>query len=96
MKRLPPHEVDAALSRLPGWDREGDALRRTVRVEGFAPAFALATRVAMLAERMNHHPEMTVAWGRLTIALTTHSMGGITALDLRMAEAISQWIPSNV
>ena len=96
MTPLSAREIDQALTRLPGWAHEEGMLRRTVRVQGFAPAFALATRVALLAERMNHHPELNVAWGRLTIALTTHSQGGITALDLRMAEAISQWIPSNV
>ena len=95
MSALSDAEVSAALTRLPGWEREGGAIRRTVRTQGFAPAFALATRVALLAERMDHHPEMTVTWGRLSIALTTHSEGGITALDLRMAEAISQWIPSS-
>ena len=95
MTPLAPREIDAALDRLPGWSHEEGALRRTVRTGGFAPAFALATRVALLAERMNHHPEMTVTWGHLTIALTTHSAGGITSLDLRMAEAISQWIPSS-
>ena len=89
------HELRDALACLPGWRAENGALRRRIRTEGFAPAFALATRIALLAERHDHHPELTVAWGRLDIALTTHSEGGITRSDLRLAEAISQWIPSS-
>ena len=93
---MSPLELSASLARLPGWTAEEGVLRRRVRVDGFAPAFALATRIALLAERLDHHPELTIAWGRLDIALTTHSEGGITRLDLRLAEAIAQWIPSNV
>ena len=97
MKTLSPFEVNAALTALPGWshDRNGDFIHRTVRTESFATAFTLATRVAMLAERADHHPEITVAWGRLDIALTTHSAKGITRLDIELAETISRWIPSN-
>ena len=61
------------------------ALQRRWRLPDFAQAMALAQAVAALADDLNHHPELHVAWGRLTVAWTTHDAGGVTALDLDAA-----------
>ena len=97
MTPLSPFEVKAALAGLPGWrhERAGEYIALRVRTESFATAFTLAARIALMAERAAHHPEITIAWGRLDIALTTHSAKGITRADIELAETISRWMPSN-
>ena len=84
-------EIDGALEDLPGWRRTGGEIVGTRRTPDFATAFALGTRIALLAERRDHHPRLTIAWGRVTAALTSHDAGAITARDLDMAREISAW-----
>lgn len=77
-----------------GWTEDGGALRRCFRFANFSEAFAFMTRVAMLAERMNHHPEWTNVWNRVDITLTTHDAGDIvTDNDRSMAAAIDALLP---
>ena len=72
-----------------GWERTGGALERTFEFADFAGAFAFMTRVALLAERHDHHPDWSNSWNRVTIRLTTHSAGGtVTAKDEALARAI--------
>lgn len=88
MARLDAGEVDR---RLEGstWRREGDALVRDLRCRDFAAAMALVNRVADEAERSNHHPDILVhGWNNVRLTLSTHSEGGITDADLRLAAAI--------
>ena len=94
MSLLPDAEIDDALADLPGWRRDGAALRTELGFGNFAEAFAMATRIALLAERRNHHPDLTVGWGRLGIALTSHDAGGITRRDVDMARAVAEWTRS--
>ena len=72
-----------------GWSVEdgGKALVRSFRFKDFNAAFAFLTRVAMHAEKVDHHPEFTNVWNRVDFRLTTHDAGGITQLDLDLAEA---------
>ncbi|MFM7898057.1 MAG: 4a-hydroxytetrahydrobiopterin dehydratase [Actinomycetota bacterium] len=71
------------------WTRASGALERTFEFADFAAAFAFMTRVAMLAERHDHHPDWSNSWNRVTIRLTTHSAGGqVTDKDLALARAI--------
>ncbi len=85
---------DAARSRLaaelPGWRLvEGrDAIRREFRFRDFSEAWGFMSRVALLAEAQNHHPEWSNVWNRVEILLTTHDAGGLSARDLRLARAI--------
>ena len=78
----------------PGWAqvvRGGvPALERHWRLPDFAQAMALAQAVAELAERLNHHPDLHVGWGRLAVVWTTHDAGGVTALDLHAARATDE------
>ncbi len=88
--RLTSTERAAALASLPGWELvEGrDAIRRRFRFSDFGEAFAFMTRVALLAEKMDHHPEWSNVYDRVEIVLSTHDAGGLTALDIALARAI--------
>ena len=77
-----------------GWslDEGGKALVRTLRFKDFSEAFAFLTRVAMHAEKVDHHPEFTNVWNRVDFRLTTHDTGGVTERDLKLAEAINRLV----
>lgn len=85
---LSPDEVRAALTRLPAWRLDGDALCRDFTFEDFGAAFGFMTRVALVAERMDHHPDWRNVWSRVEVRLSTHDAGGITARDIALAAAI--------
>ncbi len=72
----------------PRWSVVDQHLRCRIRCPDFAAAMALATRVALLAEAEGHHPELTVAWGRLGVDLTTHVVHGLSRNDFIMAAKI--------
>lgn len=88
--RLTDAERKAALARLPGWSlrQDGLAIQRTFRFANFAEAFAFMTRVAIAAEKADHHPEWFNVWNRVEITLTTHDAGGLSARDLALADVI--------
>lgn len=88
--RLTEAERAHALASLPGWELvEGrDAIRRRFRFPSFGEAFAFMTRVALLAEKMDHHPEWSNVYDRVEIVLSTHDAGGLTSLDIALARAI--------
>ena len=75
-----------------GWTMgaDGKALERSFRFTDFSEAFAFLTRVAMHAEKVNHHPEFTSVWNRVDFRLTTHDAGGVTERDVALAEAIGR------
>ena len=73
---------------LPNWSVDGEHLKRSFRFADFSQAFAFMTRVALLAEQQDHHPEWFNVWNRVDIALTTHDAGGLSARDTRLAKAI--------
>lgn len=79
-----------------GWSLEegGKALVRTLRFKDFSEAFAFLTRVAMHAEKVNHHPEFTSVWNRVDFRLTTHDSGGVTERDAKLADAINRLVGS--
>jgi 4a-hydroxytetrahydrobiopterin dehydratase len=72
-----------------GWTQDGDALTRTVKFKDFGEAFAFLTRVALHAEKQDHHPEFTSVWNRVDFRLTSHDAGGVTERDIALAEAIN-------
>jgi 4a-hydroxytetrahydrobiopterin dehydratase len=78
------------LAALPGWTHEAgrDAIARSLRFADFSEAFAFMTRVALEAEKADHHPEWTNVWNRVDILLTTHSAGGLTEKDVALARKI--------
>jgi len=90
IERLSEAERADALDALDAWDYdEGrDAIARQFAFADFAQAFAFMTRVALLAEKADHHPEWSNMWNRVEILLTTHDAGGLSARDVALAEAI--------
>ena len=75
-----------------GWtlSEDGKALEKRFRFADFSEAFAFLTRVAMHAEKVDHHPEFTSVWSRVDFRLTTHDAGGVTRRDAELAEAIDR------
>ena len=75
-----------------GWtvDEDGKALTRTVKFKDFSEAFGFLTRVALHAEKVDHHPEFTSVWNRVEFRLTSHDAGGVTERDVKLAEAINR------
>lgn len=90
VEQLSELERAAALDRLGEWDYDEarDALTRRFLFADFSEAFAFMTRVALLAEKADHHPEWSNVWNRVDILLTTHDAGGLSARDVDMAKAI--------
>ena len=81
------------LADLDGWSLVGDgtAIEAEFNFRGFNAAFGFMTRVALAAERQNHHPEWSNVYNRVTIRWTTHSEGGVTELDVKLARACSRF-----
>jgi 4a-hydroxytetrahydrobiopterin dehydratase len=84
--RLGEQELALALAALPGWSVAAGKLHREYRFADFNAAFGFMTRVALEAERMNHHPEWSNVWSRVVVDLVTHDSGGITASDVALAK----------
>lgn len=87
MARLTSAEVESALKALPGWEREGEAIRRKFTFAGFPDAVAFVVRVGFSAEAVDHHPDMLVNYKRVTLTYSTHSEGGLTQKDVDGARA---------
>jgi 4a-hydroxytetrahydrobiopterin dehydratase len=79
-----------ALLGLPGWEEQEDrdAIAKSFAFRDFTEAFAFMTRVALTAERMNHHPDWSNAYNKVEVALSTHDAGGVTERDVSLAHAI--------
>ena len=90
IEALNEEERADALDALPDWDYDEarDAITRTVQFADFAEAFGFMTRVALIAEKRDHHPEWTNVWNRVDILLTTHDAGGLSERDIELAQAI--------
>ena len=86
---LDPAELGAQLALLPGWTVDGPSLRSTVKARDFRSAIAIVAQVADAAEEMDHHPDIDIRWRTLLFALSTHSAGGLTQLDVELAHRIS-------
>ena len=87
--------VEAGLRRLPGWAREGDAIVKTFELPSFRDAIAFVNRVADAAEQADHHPDLDIRYRNVRALLTTHSEGGLTAKDLRLAEELDRCAASS-
>ncbi len=83
-------ERNALASTLPGWTlaKEGKAITRTIRFKDFSEAWGFMNRVALQAEKMDHHPAWSNVWNTIDIELSTHDAGGLTGKDVKLATAI--------
>jgi 4a-hydroxytetrahydrobiopterin dehydratase len=84
------HELAAELKKIAGWSIENGNLHRVFEFGDFSLAFGFMTRVALAAEKMDHHPDWSNSWNKVTVDLSTHSAGGITRNDFDLAEKIQQ------
>ena len=87
---LTPEDLDRQLAELPDWRVDGGRLLRTVKAPSFLAGIDLVVAVAAEAEDMDHHPDIDVRWRDITFALSTHSAGGLTRLDVDLAHRIDQ------
>ena len=90
--KLTPETRETALSRLNGWiyDPAADAISHDFKFKDFSEAFGFMTRVALLAQAADHHPEWSNVYNKVRITLSTHDAGGLTDKDVALAEAIDQ------
>ena len=92
VERLKPEDRAAGLNDLPGWhmceDRE--AISKSFKSHNFREAFAFMTQIALVAEKMNHHPEWFNVYRSVDITLSTHDVGGLSKLDLQLAADIDK------
>ncbi len=87
-RKLTPEEITSALGALSDWTVRDNVLQRQFTFADFSEAFAFMTRVALAAERLNHHPDWSNAYNRVRIELTTHDAGGLTEFDFALAACI--------
>ena len=87
-------QLQALPSKLPAWQRVDNTLQRTFLFHDFVEAFGFMSRVALLAEQRNHHPEWSNVYNRVSITLTTHDTGGLSDLDVDMARSIDALLPA--
>ena len=88
MKKYNAEEITSRIAHLDGWESRNDGIEKTFQFEDFKVAFATMTQIALEAEVMNHHPEWSNVYNRLTVRLSTHDAGGVTHLDIELAEKI--------
>ena len=87
--KLAVHEIQARMDGLTGWEIREGKLHRQFEFADFVAAFSFISGVALIAERMDHHPEWANVYNRVVIDLTTHDAGGLTDLDFELAAAVS-------
>ena len=88
--KLSDIEIQRTLGARSGWTRRGNAITRTFEFSTFAQAIAFVNRIAEAAEKMDHHPDVDIRYPKVTCVLSTHSAGGITAKDFKLAEEIDE------
>jgi 4a-hydroxytetrahydrobiopterin dehydratase len=79
-------EIEAFVEAHPDWARDGDVITRAYEFADFNEAMGFVTRVALIAEKADHHPDIDIRWNKVTLTLSTHSEGGITPKDLDLAD----------
>jgi 4a-hydroxytetrahydrobiopterin dehydratase len=86
--KLTSSERDEAADTLVDWTLDGEVLRRTFEFKNFVEAMGFVTKVALAAEKANHHPDIDIRWNKVTLALTTHDEGGLSRRDVELAQRI--------
>ncbi|RRR70215.1 MAG: 4a-hydroxytetrahydrobiopterin dehydratase [Candidatus Viridilinea halotolerans] len=90
MSKLNPDEIAQQFEGLSGWRLQDATLSKTYKLSGFPAAIAFVTHVAFLAEAAGHHPDIDIRYNKVTLTLTTHDAGGLTAKDFALAAAADE------
>lgn len=85
---LTPDQLADALETLPGWSGDSTGIRREVECSSFPAAIAVVDAIAVAAEAADHHPDIDIRWRTLRFTLSTHDVGGVTELDVKLAHEI--------
>jgi 4a-hydroxytetrahydrobiopterin dehydratase len=85
MPRLKAAQIKSALKSVPDWKKTGDTITRTFQFKDFPAAIRFVNAIAKLAEKAWHHPDIDIRWNKVTLVLTTHSEGGLTGKDFKLA-----------
>jgi 4a-hydroxytetrahydrobiopterin dehydratase len=88
MSVLPNDEVESFIGSHPDWSWADTEITRTFEFADFNESIGFVTRVAMAAEKADHHPDIDIRWNKVTLTLSTHSEGGLTAKDLDLADKV--------
>ena len=83
-------EIDRQIQTLPQWQQEGQTITRTFKFKNFVEAIAFVDRLVEPAEAAKHHPDLAISYNKVTVSLTSHDAGGLTAKDFDLAQKISQ------
>ena len=86
MPKLTPAQIKTALPSVPEWKKQGANIVRTFQFKDFVVAMKFVNAVAKLAEKADHHPDIDIRWNKVTLALSTHSEGGLTEKDFALAK----------
>ncbi len=89
--KLKKQEIDARMSKLSGWQLAGDSIKKDFKLGDFPAAMGFVVKIALEAERVQHHPDITIEYNRVRIVLTTHSEEGLTTKDFDLAEKIEKF-----
>jgi 4a-hydroxytetrahydrobiopterin dehydratase len=87
MDKLSPEDIERELGRLEGWEISGGTIKKDFKFKDFTAAIGFMNRLAIEAERLNHHPDWSNSYNKVSISLTTHSASGLTEKDFALARA---------
>jgi 4a-hydroxytetrahydrobiopterin dehydratase len=88
MALLSDEEIEERLGVLDGWSRDGEAITKDFKRDEFTGSVEFVNEVMPVAEELNHHPDLAISWDTVTVTISTHSEGGLTASDFQLAERI--------
>jgi 4a-hydroxytetrahydrobiopterin dehydratase len=91
-------QIDERLQQLPGWSHASGAIQRAYETTGWPVTLMLVNAIGLCAELANHHPDLTVSWGRVVVTWSTHSAGGVTDKDFELArkcDDVALWSPTS-
>jgi len=88
MELLSDSEIESRLADLEGWERSGDAIVKTFELSDFVGSVEFVRKLVEPAEDLGHHPDLSIAWNKVTVSITTHAAGGLTENDFQLAQRI--------
>jgi 4a-hydroxytetrahydrobiopterin dehydratase len=88
MELLSDSEIESRLADLDGWERKGEAIAKTFELADFVGSVEFVGRLVEPAEELGHHPDLSISWNRVSVSITTHAAGGLTANDFELARRI--------